>query len=222
MTIEELRRLPRFAEVSEAAIGLLAPGFVERSYPAGSVIWRQGTPATALYVLLAGTACAMRSRAGRETVVHRAHAGDTVGEIPFFDGGPMPASLVAESPVRMLILDGKCVRAALHADGTFAVTFLETLGQRVRELAERLEARMAEPVRVRLARHLIHRSRASTRPDFDLGMTQTQLAHDLGTVREVLARQLGHLVKRGMLERTGRGRFRIVERGRLEGDAEGG
>jgi CRP/FNR family transcriptional regulator len=216
MTIDQIRRIRTFEKISADAAGLLAQGAVERAYPSGSVIWRQGTRARALYVLLAGTARAVCTRAGREMVVHRARAGDTLGEIPLFDGGLYPASLVAESPVRVVILDRDSVLAAMRVDLGLSMAFLQTLGHRVRDLAGRLEARMADPVRTRLARHVLARAEASVRDDFDLGMTQTSLAHDLGTVREVVARRLGEMVKSRVLERTGRSRFRLVDRRELE------
>jgi CRP-like cAMP-binding protein len=130
--------------------------------------------------------------------------------------GPYPASLVAESPVRLLSIDRESVLAAMKLDPGLAMTFLRTLAHRVRELATRLEARMADPVGTRLARHLVARADSSGRADFDLGMTQASLAHDLGTVREVVARRLGELVASGVLARTGRSRFRVVDRGRLD------
>jgi CRP/FNR family transcriptional regulator len=148
--------------------------------------------------------------------VHRARAGDTLGEIPLFDGGPYPASLLAETPVRMLVIDRDTVLAAMALDVELAMVFLRTLGNRVRDLAARLEARMADQVRTRLARHLVARADASDRGDFGLGMTQSALAEDLGTVREVVARRLGDLVAEGVLARTGRARFRVANRARLE------
>ncbi len=217
MHIDELRRIRTFQTVGDAAARILVERAVERPFPAGSVIWRQGARAEALHVLCAGSARAVCSRGGREAVVHRARAGDTLGEIPLFDGGPYPASLVAESPVRMLTIDRESLMAAMRLDMGLAMTFLRALGHRVRELALRLEARMADPVGTRLARHLLARADASVRLDFHLGMTQAALAHDLGTVREVVARRLGDLVRSGVLARTGRSRFRVADRRRLEG-----
>ncbi len=216
MTTDELRRIPSFQGLSEEAARALLVGASERAYPSGSVIWRQGTRASSLHVLLAGTARAIRARAGRETVVHRARGGDTLGEIPLFDGGLYPASLVAESPVRMLVLSRSSVMAAMKVDPALAATFLRSLGERVRVLAGRLEDRVADSVRTRLARHLLARAEASSREDFDLGMTQAQLAQDLGTVREVVARRLGELVGTGVLVRRGRARYCIADGPRLE------
>lgn len=216
MTPDDLRRIPDFQALSDAAARLITERAVERAYPSGSMIWRQGARAGALHVLLAGTARAVCARGGRETVVHRARPGDTLGEIPLFDGGSYPASLVAESPVRVLTVDRGSLMAAMALDVGLAMTFLRALGRRVRDLTDRLEALTADPVSTRLARHLLARSDQSARDDFDLGMTQAVLAQHLGTVRDVVARRLGELVREDVLSRTGRSRFRVEDRERLE------
>ncbi len=47
-------------------------------------------------------------------------------------------------------------------------------------------------------------------------MTQSALAEDLGTVREVVARRLGDLVDEGVLARNRPGPFRVADRARPE------
>jgi predicted transcriptional regulator len=46
-------------------------------------------------------------------------------------------------------------------------------------------------------------------------MTQTALAEELGTVREVVVRAVRSLCERGIIERVGRGRLRVVDVARL-------
>jgi CRP-like cAMP-binding protein len=48
-----------------------------------------------------------------------------------------------------------------------------------------------------------------------LGMTQTALAAELGTVREVAVRALRALREAGLVESAGRGRLRVTNRARL-------
>lgn len=219
---DRLRRVPAFAAVSDSGVEALARGARERSYTSGTTIWRQGARAAELYVLMSGTVRAVCAGGGRETVVHRARAGDTLGEIPLFDGGRYPASLVAETPVRMLLVPQTSVMRAMAVDAGLAGTFLKALGRRVRELAARLESRAADPVRARLARWIVLCAESSSRDDFGLGMTQAALAQDLGTVREVVARHLGAWVRSGLLERRGRARYAVADRARLDAMAAGG
>ena len=84
-------------------------------------------------------------------------------------------------------------------------------------------ARAAGPVRTvaqRLGGYLLDCSDQSG-PEFGLGQSQANLAEELGTVREVVVRELGRLCVDGTLGRSGRGRFRVRDRGRLERLARG-
>lgn len=55
-----------------------------------------------------------------------------------------------------------------------------------------------------------------------LGMTQEQFADELGTVREVLVRELGALVRDGTLTSLGRGRFLVQNLSALQARAAAG
>lgn len=221
MDLEALRKFEVFRSLSADALRLIQSRAVERTHGAGTVIWRQGAHARALLLLLAGTARATRVRAGRETVLHRAFQGDTLGEIPLFDGGGYPATLTAESPVRVLLVDRDTLLEISAREPEFCWTLLARLGHRVRDLAERLETRLADPVVTRLARYLLHRADAVAGVEFTLGMTQTHLAEDLGTVREVVGRRLRELVEAGLLDRPARARYRVRDRSGLENLARG-
>lgn len=71
----------------------------------------------------------------------------------------------------------------------------------------------------RLIRSVTIRRRAGDAP-FTLGTSQARLAEDLGTVREVVVRNLGSLRDQEILRREGRGRYRILNRAALEALAE--
>ena len=46
-------------------------------------------------------------------------------------------------------------------------------------------------------------------------MTQQQLAEELGTVREVISRELRVLMRAGLMESIGGGRYRLLDLARL-------
>jgi CRP-like cAMP-binding protein len=82
---------------------------------------------------------------------------------------------------------------------------------RVRHLVERLDDRVRS-VRSRLAEFFLDRAATSRTPDsISLGMTQQALAEELGTVREVVSRELKALVSSGTVESLGGGRFRVAD-----------
>ena len=76
---------------------------------------------------------------------------------------------------------------------------LERLARRVRELVERLDRTALRSVSARLAEFLSARADARGRGVIALGMTQQQLAEELGTVREVIVRELHALRTAGLV-----------------------
>jgi DNA-binding transcriptional regulator LsrR (DeoR family) len=56
---------------------------------------------------------------------------------------------------------------------------------------------------------MTRRAAASRRGTFSLGMTQHQLAEELGSVREVISRELRELKRAGIVEALGTGRYRL-------------
>jgi CRP-like cAMP-binding protein len=57
-------------------------------------------------------------------------------------------------------------------------------------------------------------------PAFSLGMTQSALGEELGTVREVVVRALRGLRQLGAIERVGEGKYRVLNLAILERCAE--
>jgi hypothetical protein len=62
-----------------------------------------------------------------------------------------------------------------------------------------------------LAEFLIKRADARRRSKIAIGMTQEQLAEELGTVREVIIRELQALRAAGLVRSLGPGRLEIVD-----------
>ena len=187
----------------------------------GEVLWRAGEPARGLVILLTGRVRVVRvERRGRRSVIHREGPGATLGEVPLLDGGGYPATAEVEEPATALLLTPAGVDAALAADPAFARVLLGSLARRVRHLVERVEALTVLDVRSRLARHLLLRADGADGGAFSLGISQAALAEELGTVREVVVRNLAALAQRGAVVREGRGRYRIANRSVLEALAE--
>jgi CRP-like cAMP-binding protein len=154
----------------------------------------------------------IRERAGRQHVVHTEGPGGTLGEVPFYSGGPAPATAIATMPTHCLVLTRDAVEAVIVADPTVAWVLLSRLADRVRGLVERLDHLALQNTRARLAGLLLAHAERSSDSDgvVTLGMTQTIVAQELGTVREVVVRALRSLRDQGVVASSGAGRFRIL------------
>jgi CRP-like cAMP-binding protein len=101
----------------------------------------------------------------------------------------------------------------MRVDLGVSLLLLRRLSGRVAALVERFDQATGQDIRARLREWLVTRSRLADADGFTLGLTQAQLAEELGTVREVVVRSLRSLVEDSVVERVGRGKFRLAGRG---------
>ena len=212
--------VPIFAGLAPEARRALAAAPVRR-FAAGATLWAAGADPRGLFVVLAGRVRVVRAPGGRQYAVHTEGPGGTLGDVPFFAGGRLPATAMAVEPVTCLVLDRATLARAVAADPTLAFRLLERLAGRVRTLVERLDQRASTTIEQRLARLLLARHAAATGKPFVLATTQTEAAEELGTVREVLVRTLRRLRETGLVDTVARGRYRVRDASglrRLAGD----
>ena len=94
-----------------------------------------------------------------------------------------------------------------------AELLLHRLAARAREVIARLDRLAHQSVLRRLSHHLTLRALAArpARSAISLGMTQVELAEELGTVKEVIVRELRSLRRLQLIEPAGRGMYRVVD-----------
>lgn len=216
-----LERVPFFRGAGPAARRELAARSVLRRFAAGEVLWTAGGEPRGLFVVLEGRVRVVRSTGGRQHVLHVEEPGGTLGEVPLFGGGRYPATAVAAEETTCVAVGRDALHAAIRADPDFAFALLARLAGRVRTLVERLDGLAARSVGARLAAFLAGRHREAGGAPFALGCTQAELAEELGTVREVLVRELGRLRRGGVLRPAGRGRWQVADAAALLRAAEG-
>jgi CRP/FNR family transcriptional regulator len=209
---DELRAtISGFADaLPDATIARVASAAIERRYARGQTLFHAGEAANGLYLVLTGRVRVSRATHTRVELLHVEEPGGVLGEIPVFGGGEFPATAIAAVPTRCAHLPLGAVERLLREDPPFARFALRRLAIRARGLLRRIDELTATTITSRVAAFLLARAEAST-GDFTLGMSQAEVAAELGTAREVIVRSLGHLVQRGAIARTGRSRF-VVKR----------
>lgn len=126
---EALRGAPLFEEVPRRHLRSIARVTRLSSHPAGRTVVHEGADGSAMYVLLEGRARVVRK--GR--TVARLAAGDFFGEISLIDGGPRTASVVADTPIRALKLEGQDFRRVVAGEPALALRVMRALAGRVRQ-----------------------------------------------------------------------------------------
>jgi CRP/FNR family cyclic AMP-dependent transcriptional regulator len=214
---EALARLPLFADVAPRVVGALASRGVEVAFDADEVIFVAGAPPRGWFVVLDGLVRVVSGNSARQHVIHTEGAGGTLAEVPLFTGATHPATGIAAEPTRCALFDRQSLEAAIAECPEIAFLLAKRLALRVETLVARLEARSARSVRVRLIDFLLQRASQARRNSFSLGMTHQKLAEELGTVREVVVRELRKLRDDRLIEAIEHGRYRILDWPALQG-----
>jgi CRP-like cAMP-binding protein len=111
----QLRHVARIAEVFDA--------------PAGAVLARVGEPGEEFFMILDGTA---RVEVSPKKQVQLRPA-DYFGEMSLLDGEPRSATVVAETPLRLLVINRRNFATLLSEVPGLTLNLLATLSKRVRE-----------------------------------------------------------------------------------------
>lgn len=125
--LETLSSVPLFANLNARQLRKVARSAIEDRYEAGAVIVREGGHAETLFVIVEGTAKVIRK--GR--TVARLSPGAFFGEMSMINARPRVASVVAETPMRCLVLYHDALRRLVIDDPRMAWGLLTTLAGRI-------------------------------------------------------------------------------------------
>lgn len=201
-----LAAVPLFSELSPEEVRLLAMRFVRRRYAQGELLFAEGDACRGLHIIDSGKLRIFKSSAsGREQVLAVEGPGGSVAELPVFDGGPYPASVSAVEDSQILFISRQDLRAFCLEHPEVALKMLAVVGARLRRLVGIIEELSFTTVRQRLVAALVRLAHTEGRRsdqgiEFMLPGTHQELAHQLGTVRELVSRNLMRLQAEGLLQ----------------------
>ncbi len=225
--IECLRSVPLFADLTERELALLADRALSREYQPGEIIFAEGDPCEGLYVVQSGSVKIFNTSAsGREQVLLIEGAGNSLAELPVFDGGNYPASTAAVGKCTLLFISKKDFRALCLERPEVPLKVLKVVSSRLRQLVGIIEELSFTTVRSRLASWLVQEARARGREtlrgvEFTLSVSNQELAFQIGTVRELVSRNLSYFQSNGILKIEGRTVI-IADLGALEAEVTAG
>ena len=209
--IKQLSGLDLFRGTAPDVLKSLAASATELSFAPEETLFLEGSAPRGWWLVLEGRVRVVRDRGPRQHVVHTETAGGTLGEVPLFTHFQHPATGIASEPTRCALWTRRALESAMEKNPQLALLLLRLLALRVNGLVNRLDQRSAQPVRSRLADYLLARQRDASGDTISLGMTQQRLAEELGTVREVVARELFSLRRDGFIVSRGGGRYTIAD-----------
>lgn len=207
--IAALKQTPLFADLSAAEMQALAARAVRKLYSTGELLFAEGEPCNGFYVVAKGKVRIYKlSPSGREQVLAVEGPGSSVAELPVFDGGPYPASVSAVEDSEMVFLSRKDFQGFCLEHPEVALKVIAVVGARLRRLVGIIEELSFTTVRQRLIAYLLRAAESGHKTvrgiALELPGSHQQLAHEIGTVRELVSRNLARLQAEGLLEVDGR------------------
>ncbi len=163
-----------------------------------------------MYVVESGHVRIFKSASnGREQVLSIDGPGSSVAELPVFDGGNYPASVASVDNCVLLFVSKQDFQALCLAHPQVALKVLRVVGARLRRLVGIIEELSFTTVRHRLAAFLIRLARkegkrTSAGIELLLPVSNQELGAQIGTVRELVSRNLSRLQARGLIQMEGR------------------
>lgn len=205
-----LAKVAIFSGLTETELGFLAQRAVPRQYAPGEVVFAEGQPCAGLYVVERGHIRIFKtSPGGREQVLTIDGPGSSVAEVPVFDGGNYPASGAAVDSALLLFVSKQDFQALCLAHPQVTLKVLRIVGARLRRLVEIIEELSFTTVRHRLASFLVRLARQEGKRtpagiEILLPASHQELAAQIGTVRELVSRNLSRFQAEGLLIVEGR------------------
>jgi len=205
-----LRKTPLFASLSEAELGALCACVAKRHFRRGELLFSEGDQCLGLFLVASGKVRIFKlSPAGREQVLAVEGPGSSFAELPVFDGGKYPASASALEDAEVLFISRKDFQNYCREHPEVALKVLAVVGARLRRLVGIIEELSFTTVRQRLISvllRLVQETGSGTKHGVRVELTKShqELAAELGTVRELVSRNLSRLQDEGLLEVDGR------------------
>lgn len=204
--LSTLRRLPLFTDLSEWELNLIAKDVSRQEYAKGTTIFMEGEHCSELLIVETGAVKILKSSPnGRRQLLSIERRGSSLAEVPVFDGGKYPASAETADDVVLLRLPVDHFRRICLQNPELSLKVFKVLAHRLRHVLSVVEELSFSTVRSRLIAYLLHLAdsfgqQTSRGVEFQLAENNEELAARLGTVRELISRNLGRLHGAGLIE----------------------
>jgi CRP/FNR family transcriptional regulator len=195
-----------FSNLSSEEVQTLAARTVRKLFSPGELLFSEGEPCSGLHIIARGKIRIFKtSMNGREQVLAVNVPGESVAELPVFDGGAYPASAAATEDTEVAFISRRDFHAYCVEHPEVPLKVLSVVGSRLRRLVGIIEELSFTTIRERLIALLVKLAQGEGRKaergiEFSLPSTHQELASQLGTVRELISRNLARLQAEGLLE----------------------
>jgi CRP/FNR family transcriptional regulator len=216
-----LRENPFYRRLPAAERASLAEVTRARSFPKGSIIFREGDPAEQFISIAEGRVKIFKTTpSGKDIILQIFTDGDPIGVVAVYEDTSFPASAEAMEDTTCLCIGKRDFFALLESHPLLVRGLLLSLTQRLIELTRRMSDLTGGRVEVRFARLFLKLAAKLGQVDADgiaipMHLSRQELADLAGTTIETCIRVMSRWGKTGIL-RTEKEGFTILDRNALE------
>jgi len=192
---------------------VLRPFGIAEQHPAKRILFREGDPASALYIIEEGEVELFFARRGERRIMQVVGPGSSIGDLPVMLALPDYAyGAATRGDTRLLRFSIETIRALVEVNPQICFRFLRLVSRRL----ERAERRMLElsgrSAFEQIVQYLVRE--ANEQQSEAVRVTQRDIGASLALCRQTVSRVLGELEHLGLIAR-GRGQLRILDPDRL-------
>ncbi len=219
ITKKQISSYPFFANINETDLENIAARLVKRSFAKGAYLYYPGNPSLNMYLIESGLArlffCNER---GQEFMVNLAGPGSVVGLVMLMKGQARIMGAAAQQPLVALSLSQEDVFHFMETFPRFHHNVLLEISLTLRKLTLQYQIAVTVSLRGRLALLVLYL--AQNKSEFDLPVTQAELATWIGSSRGRFNRAMAELQQLGVIRLEGQ-KITILDRQGLENLTEG-
>lgn len=204
------KEISAFKTLSQAGLARLARGLTTHRFKGGKTIIDKGQDVSGAYFVLQGCLRVFTySPTGREATLYQIKPGETciLALNSLFNELLYPAWVQTEGDCLVAVVPGPLYRSLFESERPIQDLTVRALSTLVFRLMAELEDVHALTLEQRLSSFLLGHAQEGGK----LKKTQQEIAGHMGTTREVVAKLLGAMVKKGWIA-TGRGEVEILNR----------
>ena len=210
-----LSSIPLFFQLRESSRLALERASRFRHVEKGEILFFQTDPSESAYVVRsADLSIVLNSSDGREMLVHEMRREDHFGESGVLTNRNRSTSAKARSNSELLVIPGQVFLSIVESDPHFARCVLELTANRLQVSGARESALAFMDARACLARLLLEPDKQENERRY-LTISQDELAHRTGLLRQTVAKAPGKWRQKGLMI-TGRGRIVLLDHKALE------
>ncbi|MCB2209582.1 Crp/Fnr family transcriptional regulator [bacterium] len=192
--------IPIFSDLTNEAWLAVQSRLYSRNFEGGQILFLEGTPAESCYFIQRGVLRISRtSPEGRVQVLARLGTNQPINIISLLNQPRVnQATAEAVTSTSLYVLTAKNFDDLMENMPEFSQALLKAFAMRISNMVDLAADLSLYPVRVRLARFILHLAETKTDPN---GWTQDEIAAQIGTIRDVVGRLLREFEDQGLIRR---------------------